>query len=478
MRSLVAILIVVGTGLGLASCAGRPDAGGAASVAARPADVAVLAVAETAVPVQLADGAAEPAPAEKVAEKPALPAGHPVVEQPGLPAGHPQLPAGGAGGANAGLPEGHPQLPGAGGGDAGLPSGHPKIGMTTPAAPGTKGSIVIKAVQRTKGGPAVGADAVTVEYYNAQGETAGKREAKLSDKGEVKIDDVPLTVPVQPLITITHAGVEYKAPGNVMDGGHRDQEVEVSVFETTDQEPAWQVRMRHVIVEPSREGLKVTDMISVFNPADRSWTGKPVEGGKPVTLAIALPATATNVSAGGAFHDCCVKVVDGKLIYSMPMLPGGADFQIHYVVPAKDDAAEVALVAPAATGSLFVFIPEDGSVLTSKDLKVVEAKPGARLRANSRFYTAPGQKTGERVTFTVSGLKGLKAAAATTPFYAAEDGSATADAGGIASPATAGVTSNISGVAKVAAGAGAAAVVAVGVAILVFKSPKPVGVKR
>jgi hypothetical protein len=359
-----------------------------------------------------------------------------------------------------------------------LPSGHPQIDAT-PAAPGTKGSLVIKAIQSTKGGPAVGADAVNVEYYNAQGEVVGKREAKLSEKGEVKIEDVPLARPVQPLITITHAGIEYKAPGNVMDAGHRDQEVEVGVFETTAQEPAWQVRMRHVIVEPSRDGLKVTDMISVFNPADRSWTGKAVEGGKPVTLAIALPATATNVTTGGAFHDCCVKVVDGKLTYSMPMLPGGADFQIHYVIPAKDNAAEVALVAPAATGSLFVFVPEDGSILTSKDLKVVEAKPGAKLRANSRFYTATvPQQAGDYVTFTVSGLKGLKAAAATTPFYSADDGSGVMTAGAEAPEPRDGGSAAIGRVAKVTGAVGAAAVLVVGVAIVLLKSPKPVGAKR
>jgi hypothetical protein len=406
------------------------------------------------------------------ADKPAPaapPPGHPAIEQPALPAGHPQLPAGGGAGAN-GLPSGHPQIPAGGGsgGVAGLPSGHPQV-SPVPAPPGTKGSIVIKAVQTTQGGPAVGADAVLVEYYNAQGQVAGKTQATLSDKGEAAIKDVPLTYPVQPLITITHAGVEYKAPGNVMDANNRDQEIAVNVYETTDREPAWQVRMRHVIVEPTRDGLTVTDMISVFNPTDRAWTGRPTGAGKPVTLELVLPPNATDLKAGGAFHECCVKVENGKLIYSLAMLPGGADFQVHYRVPADNDRAEVTMWAPAATGSLFVFLPQDGTTVTSSELKLVEAKPGARLRANSRFYTAAPQNAGDAIKFTISGLKGLKpAAAAVMP----DEGSGNPVAGTSAS--------GIPRAAKIAGAVGAGTILTVGTAVILFKSPKAAaaGAKR
>jgi hypothetical protein len=440
MRSLVGFIIVT-LGLGvLTSCAGTR--------AVEPEGV-------TTVPLHLADVAAAPD------------------TKPALPAGHPALP--GAGGAGGSLPSGHPPIPADNQANPGLPAGHPQVEPVA-APPGTKGSITIKAVQATKGGPAVGADAVVVEYYNARGEVAAKNQATLSDKGEVTIKDVALTNPVQPLITITHAGVEYKAPGNVMDGNNREQEVEVSVYETTDKEPAWGVRMRHVIVQPGREGLDVTDMISVFNPDDHTWTGKAptAGGGKPVTLALPLPRAATNVRAGAAFHECCVKVENGKLIYSMPMQPGGAEFQIHYTVPAADDKAEVAIVAPAATGSVFVFLPDDGSVVTSNELKKVDPKPGAKLKANSRFYTAAPQKAGDVIAFTVSGLKALKADA--TPVgggagggYGDATDAGTAIGGGSAA------ASGIPGVAKLVGGVGAGLILVVGAAVVIFKSPKMAG---
>jgi hypothetical protein len=405
------------------------------------------------------------------AGQPSLPPGHPALPaggnaQPALPPGHPQLPADNG---TPALPSGHPQIPG-GPAATGLPAGHPQVNPSGLLPPGTKASIAIKAVQATKDGPAIGADPVLVEYYNAEGEVVGLNTATLSDKGQVTIKDITLTVPVQPLITVTHAGIEYKAPGNVMDGTNRDQEVAVNVYETTPREPAWQVRMRHVIVDPTRDGLNVTEMISVFNPTDRAWTGRPVKTGSPITLELDLPPNANNVRAGGAFRDNAVKLENGKLLCSMPLLPGGADFQVHYVIPAENDRAEVTLWAPAATGSLFVFLPADGTTVTSNELKLVDAKPGAQLRANSRFYTAPPQNAGDVIRFTVSGLKAIKASAA-----------ADAPPEGAKSPAATNTDTSAAGipkVAKIAGGVAAAAILTVGTAVVLYKSPKPAGAKR
>jgi hypothetical protein len=342
------------------------------------------------------------------------------------------------------------------------------VNTTAPLPPGTKASITIKAVQATKGGPAIGADPVLVEYYNAEGEVVGRTAATLADNGQATIKDITLTVPVQPLITVTHSGVEYKAPGTVMEGTNRQQEVAVNVFETTDREPAWQVRMRHVIVTPGRDALDVTEMISVFNPTDRAWTGRRVAAGPPVTLELVLPPAATNVRAGGAFRDNAVKLEDGKLLGSMPLLPGAADLQVHYRLPAvDDDRAEVTLWAPAPTASFYVFLPADGTTVTSNELKLVEAKPGARLRADSRFYTAPPQNAGDVIRFTVSGLKVLKNAAADVPAHGPDSPDATS------TPAA-----GIPNVAKVAGGVTAAALLTVGTAVIFYKSPKAAGAKR
>jgi hypothetical protein len=402
-------------------------------------------------------------------EKPALPPGHPQLPSndttPPLPAGHPKVPGNDA---TPPLPAGHPKVPGANDAKPSLPAGHPTVTPTT-VQPGGKGLIAIKVVQGTKGAPAVGADALKIDYYSKEGEILATSEGKLSDKGEVTVRDVPLDVPVQPLVTVTHGGVAYRTPGSVMDAKAPEQEMELVVYEATDQEPAWEIRMRHVIIEPAPSGLGVTEMLSVFNPADRSWTGKAGAAKKAVTLAIVLPAGATEVKAGTAPNDVGT-FEEGRVSYSAAMAPGATEFQIHYVLPAKNDAAEVTLVAPAATASLFVFLPDDGTTVTTTELKKVETKPGMKLRANSRFYTAAPQKAGRRISFTVAGLSAAKPSAAATP---ANEDDAEATNEPAQSPAIKPEGSDVPTVVKVVAGAGAVVIVATGVAFIFFKSPKP-----
>jgi hypothetical protein len=209
-------------------------------------------------------------------------------------------------------------------------------------------------------------------------------------------------------------------------------------------------------------------MISVFNPADRSWTGKAAGGAAPATLAITLPATATDIASPSGLTP-----VDGKLVYGGAMQPGSAEFQFTYVVPAKDDAAEVSLLAPADNGSLFVFLPEDGTTVTSAELKKMEIRPGMNLRENSRFYTALPQKAGDRVKFVVSGLKNVKA----TPAPAEQTGPGASTDWIPPGPAN-DKSSGIPTAAKVLGGIGAAGIVVAGVAVVIFKHPKTSGNNR
>ena len=98
----------------------------------------------------------------------------------------------------------------------------------------------LKVVQGTKGGP-VGSEAVTIKYYNAQGEVVAKTSGKLGDKADFTVRDVPLEIPVsrwsplliQALLTGSRA-VSWTAQTP-------EQDIELGIYETTEQEPAWDV---------------------------------------------------------------------------------------------------------------------------------------------------------------------------------------------------------------------------------------------
>lgn len=346
-----------------------------------------------------------------------------------------------------------PTAPGAGG----LPAGHPDLAPSA-AVPGLFGVLEIKAVQGTAGGAPPAGDAVRIDYYDTHGHVVSSEAGKLNDAGAVTSNRVPLTGTVQPLITVTHAGVEYRAPANPMDGRRRHQKIELTVHDVTDQEPAWQLRMRHIIVKNSAAGLAVTEMLSVQSPVDKTWLGKRAKAeDKPVSMVIPLPAGAADVQFGAGFEASNTAVVEGKLVHAGPIYPGNVEYQVQYTIAAKDGAAMVSLVAPAPTGNLLVFLPDDGTTVTSDQLKKMDPSKTANLRKNSRFFTADAQKAGDRVAFMVSGLSAVRA-----PVEEAAGGATVA-----ADP----VALELPGIAKMVGAWGAAAILFIG-SIAVLLAPR------
>jgi hypothetical protein len=476
MRSLgYAVVAAMGLGLVGGCAANRLMEVGEGMRAVEPVTVTMSGE-----PLKLADGAAPADQQAKEDPKAGLPAGHPPVGgagagQAGLPSGHPPV-GGAAPAAPGGLPPGHPPMDGGAGGATGLPSGHPDVSSggapragTVAPGPVRNGSISVKAVQGTRGGPAVGADPVLVEFYNAQGKVIGKTDSKLTEKGEVMIGQLAFAEPVQPMITVTHQGVEYRAVGSVLTSREAAQQVEMTVYEATDEEPAWVVKMRHVMLANSPDGVHVTEMVSLHNPSDRAWVGSKSGSGKPVTLRLPLAAGAKDVKFVGGFHECCTKVVDGAIVYEMPMTPGDTNFQFTYRVPADAaGSAKIELTAPAATQHLMVFVPDDGSTFTSDALRKIEPKKNTNLRANSRFYVTDPMKAKAVVGFTIGGLAGVKAA----PEEAGAAAPVSPYEGENPAPTDAGPAGRVPKVAKIVGGVGAGAIVVVGAVVVLFKAPK------
>src|SRR5262245_2603540 len=116
-------------------------------------------------------------PTQKPGQAPSLPAGHPDIgtapskTNPSLPAGHPTIPSRVPSGAGQ-LPSGHPDL------SAASPSNRPDA---------THGALFIRAYQATKGGPAIGEEAVTVELYH-RGKIIQKLDAKLDKAGATVLE--------------------------------------------------------------------------------------------------------------------------------------------------------------------------------------------------------------------------------------------------------------------------------------------------
>lgn len=272
-----------------------------------------------------------------------------------------------------------------------LPSSGPAISVA--------GSIAIEAVQGTEGGPKIANDVVIVELFR-DGEKPEKKELKLDAHGVAMVENLPVLVPFRPRVTVKHAGVAYHATGEPMDATNFHQKITVKVYETTDKEPAWSIRMRHQVIHRMANALRVSEVLSVHNPSDRAWIGQAQAGGERVSITLQLPAGASHIIPGGAFDPCCTKLVDGRVVSVAPLPPGASQFRLLYVVPFKGAALKIDVLTPAPVKHFMVFVPNDGLRCQSDSLT-----PGGVLNVHQtpmQSFMAQNLPAGRLVSFTLT----------------------------------------------------------------------------
>ncbi len=318
---------------------------------------------------------------------PALRSDAAVTTQPAtLPAGHPPLT-----GSN-GLPAGHPPIT-----NYDLPAGHPPISGDKPLT----AALRVNVTQGTKNGPALGKDAVTIEIYSV-GKVMKKVDSFLDAKGSVTVENIPLDHPVQPVITVHHAGADEQAIGSPITTQQPTLEMNMPVYETTDVQPAWTIGMRRVILAVNSKGLHVIETIGGYNPTDLAWLGAKTADDRE-TFSLGLPADATDIQLGAGLATSRGKVLDHRVVRAVPMLPGVTEYDLSYLIPVKDGAAKVTFVSPAKV-SLFAVYMRAGGMTVKADGIALSKVPGIDDGGRYRVYTAKAVPAGTVITVELSDI--------------------------------------------------------------------------
>ncbi|CAN5436703.1 hypothetical protein BH10PLA1_BH10PLA1_06080 [soil metagenome] len=374
---------------------------------------------------------------------PALPSGHPDISAmqqtqnaPPLPSGHPDISALMKEAAAGKMPAGHPDI--AKGSGTAVPS-------TRPFLP----TLYIEAHQGTAGAPAVGADPVTIETYR-DGQQISKIDTHLDANGKLTFGDLPAVVAFQPVVKITHAGAEYTVQGEQMDIDHNGQRLVLPVYEPTEVQPAWSIKIRHVMVSPQADGATVMEMMSIESPIDRVWVGQIGADGRRVSLSLPLPKGATDVKLLSGFEEGFVSVANDRVIDAAALMPGTTAMQLQYRVPAVSGVVDLTTSAPASIDRMMLFVPDDGSSTTAAGLESLGAKPNDR-GGTTRYYKGQSIQAGSIVGVTLSKL----------PKTTKADG----DVEGVATP-TAAHLPGMGNMPQIVGGVGAVLILFVGAAIL------------
>jgi len=323
-----------------------------------------------------------------------------------------------------------------------LPPGHPEIpGVAPSSQPASYGTLTIRCIQGTKGAAVPTSQPVMIELAH-QDKVIRQFEAKLDDKGAAVVPNISLSLAFQPWVSTIYQGVVYRAPGDLMDSQHPSQTIDLTVFESTEQAPQWQVQKRLVMVSPLPEGLRVTDVLIVNNPTDRIWLGTPDGKGGHAALAIPAPPGALDPAIGGQ----PATIQDGKIISSDPLSPGESQIQLSYSIPAEDNQAKLRVLAPAPTTMMAVYLPPEGTSVTVTGLENAGLYQTQTTR--SLMYKGVNLPAGHETVLTA-----ILPAKPQPPTAASSAG-------------------------KIVAGIGAVLVLAIGIAVIMLKSPKKVPTKK
>lgn len=269
---------------------------------------------------------------------------------------------------------------------------------------GPTGSLAVRGIQGTKDGPAVGETDVEIHLFHRD-TFIRQVDARLDEHGVVVVQGLPVAIGIQPVVRIKYDGVVYQEVGPRMDASNRDAAIDVTVYQTTDDQPDWRIPMRHLVTEPRADGVIVSETVVVENPSDRSWLGGPPgPEGRRTAVSVLIPAGVREVNLDSGFHGwCCTAHQERELAVQMPLMPGRTVLRFSYVVPVADGRAALSVAAPVPVDHMVIFVPEDGS--TAEPLAVEAAGTEQMGPARVRLYQGQSIPGGQDSGVVLTGVR-------------------------------------------------------------------------
>ena len=133
-------------------------------------------------------------------------------------------------------------------------------------------------------------------------------------------------------VSINYLGVDYLSDLISFPEGEKSLPVELSIFETTDNEPTLSIPQSHIIVSIDEDTLFVREVIFVSNSSDRTYVGKNEVGseGNKETLRFSVPAQAINIIPGLELIDSFFLSRQKEIIDTDPVVPGTTRMDYSY----------------------------------------------------------------------------------------------------------------------------------------------------
>ncbi len=278
----------------------------------------------------------------------------------------------------------------------------------TPQATERVGTVTGRIVNGTPGGVVPDTLDLMLHAWDANGVEQVMLHATSDLDGTFKFEDVPFNASWVYAVMATYDDVAYFSSPVGLSTDQDVLEVEVPIYESTNDTSQVRIERLHVFFDVGPMGLTVAEVYILSNQGDRTVKNVvPLGEDTWGTLAFPLPRGISSVRIGDN-SERFVRTADG-FVDTAPLLPGRAVSQIlvSYVQP-YEDGMTYRQVVPYPVAGISVLVPEDLG-LTIRGDGLVSA--GVRTTSDGEaiaIFTREALEAGETLEVTLSGTPNIR----------------------------------------------------------------------
>ena len=242
---------------------------------------------------------------------------------------------------------------------------------------------------------------VEVTLTTTKGGQEEKRTAKTNSEGRFRFADLSSAGPYR--LNLKYQGAEYDTEVSLNEGQEKLQ-INIPVYDSTDDPSSIRVRTHHLIVNPGEGSLLIEEFLQVENVGERAFIGsRSVDPQRRATIEFALPKGAAQYQYLSGLMECCVVPAPSGFVDTMDVKPGFREIGFSYTLPVSSARFPLVRRLDYSTAALSVFV---GGGLTAKSPSL-EAKEHVQVQGG-RYLQLTGKNLGSGAVVTVE-LGGISA---------------------------------------------------------------------
>ncbi len=193
-------------------------------------------------------------------------------------------------------------------------------------------------------------------------------ETRTDERGRFIFQGLEIDPNLVYIARTAYNNIEYFSNPVVLRTDEPEKEMELVLYEESDDGSSLAVENYHVIVRPGERGIHVQEILAVRNTAPYTFKGK--DG---LTMTFTLPEDARNIKIEPGFEGMNITVGDDKIFMHEPVYPKAQQLIWTYDIAVQKSSYTMTRILDYNTESIDVFLGIPGAQLSSEQLQPRES---------------------------------------------------------------------------------------------------------